>query len=799
MKRKRFFSGVYERLALWLNSKGICQECGAKMSEWHADHIVPFSRGGETVLENGRAVCPPCNLKKGARMVTGNSGFQFTCNNRVYRGQDLSQIPVSDVRPGIRRAVRTVLDLITDGKRKDGTIANKMSVVLPTRYGKSDAIRLLAMYSRSCGIGGSLVLSPSEYLRSQICSAKKVADMAARYGFEQRIANTFGEICSKAELAGEALSRLVLGSSTIQMIGATKMVEPSPMHGGESLLCHTMKQVAAQCGGKILVMIDEAHECGEALARGKMVEELTKAGCIIVLFTATPYRTDGDRIPGMREELLDQDTVNRFRIVDEDQEKGLVLIEQNQIDRIRYRLIPDVEVTFREAWEEKTKDGHPILCDLDHQSIAIILEDETLLSTMVNTVTGKPVNSARIKSLIGASINGPSRALVYQKGAEKFVTNIRLRRGDWPLSAGIVYAGNDYNEEEDDRKLKEIGRKIEREWVKQFGCQPKYEIVTGNNPNASMNIRHFAEDGKYDFLICKQMGSAGLDSPRIKTLLDLSPVRTFASCIQRWMRVATPKYFAAGSLQKAFTGTVITLDDPLTNYIWGIAITAEGGEHPGNIQSGDPVLIQSYWKEKDEPTSSEQPSIDGVTEGGVNDNKSGEMITDPYLLQLAANIQTKVPHFLGEFTTASVVRMMMGDGPATSFAEKRKTAKSKAKAASGADREVLESKEKLIKAIKEKCNYVAEAVSGYNVTDAEVYYWQPWVRSMSYLAATKSMGIRTDKVRLVKDEHGFMRIKSPSVTDMAKNRETDLMNKMTELIGILPVERVIEFKRNHGG
>ena len=33
----------------------------------HIDHIVPFSRGGTTTLENLQALCGPCNLAKGNR------------------------------------------------------------------------------------------------------------------------------------------------------------------------------------------------------------------------------------------------------------------------------------------------------------------------------------------------------------------------------------------------------------------------------------------------------------------------------------------------------------------------------------------------------------------------------------------------------------------------------------------------------------------------------------------------------------------------------------------------------------
>lgn len=46
-----------------------CQGCGASPAtsagvELHVDHIVPWSRGGETVIENLQTLCSKCNLGK---------------------------------------------------------------------------------------------------------------------------------------------------------------------------------------------------------------------------------------------------------------------------------------------------------------------------------------------------------------------------------------------------------------------------------------------------------------------------------------------------------------------------------------------------------------------------------------------------------------------------------------------------------------------------------------------------------------------------------------------------------------
>lgn len=57
-----------QRIALFLAANGCCQICGITLTEnWHADHKIPWSVGGCTDVLNGQALCPDCNLKKGAK------------------------------------------------------------------------------------------------------------------------------------------------------------------------------------------------------------------------------------------------------------------------------------------------------------------------------------------------------------------------------------------------------------------------------------------------------------------------------------------------------------------------------------------------------------------------------------------------------------------------------------------------------------------------------------------------------------------------------------------------------------
>jgi 5-methylcytosine-specific restriction endonuclease McrA len=47
-----------------------CQYCGDRGVRLEADHIVPVSRGGQTVLENLATACLPCNRAKGTKLLS---------------------------------------------------------------------------------------------------------------------------------------------------------------------------------------------------------------------------------------------------------------------------------------------------------------------------------------------------------------------------------------------------------------------------------------------------------------------------------------------------------------------------------------------------------------------------------------------------------------------------------------------------------------------------------------------------------------------------------------------------------
>ena len=65
----RTFQRKISRRALFARDGWRCVYCGTSGGRLTLDHVVPRSRGGESVWENVVTSCAPCNLRKGDRLV----------------------------------------------------------------------------------------------------------------------------------------------------------------------------------------------------------------------------------------------------------------------------------------------------------------------------------------------------------------------------------------------------------------------------------------------------------------------------------------------------------------------------------------------------------------------------------------------------------------------------------------------------------------------------------------------------------------------------------------------------------
>ena len=155
MTERRRFSGR-EKTALFLAADGRCQctGCGACGADgcgialepgWHADHVEPWSRGGETNVINGQAFCPPCNRRKGASVTLQPRGWQrqFVAKYHGHTGSDFLCVAC----PGAGKTLASAFvarDLFANGE------IDRLLVVVPS-------VALRGQWSRALAQVGILV------------------------------------------------------------------------------------------------------------------------------------------------------------------------------------------------------------------------------------------------------------------------------------------------------------------------------------------------------------------------------------------------------------------------------------------------------------------------------------------------------------------------------------------------------------------------------------------------------------------------------------------------------------------
>lgn len=76
-RRKALIKGadtieIFSKNEIWERDKGICGICNepADPMDWHLDHVIPLSKGGQHTLANVQVSHPKCNLSKKDKMPT---------------------------------------------------------------------------------------------------------------------------------------------------------------------------------------------------------------------------------------------------------------------------------------------------------------------------------------------------------------------------------------------------------------------------------------------------------------------------------------------------------------------------------------------------------------------------------------------------------------------------------------------------------------------------------------------------------------------------------------------------------
>ncbi len=130
---KRFFT-KQQRFFIARSAEWKCQICNTDLdNSFHADHIIPFSKGGITNVRNGQALCASCNLSKGndmSKIITYDK-LRPTQQNWVERAEEvfrIKKIMNVSMAPGGGKTIGSLF-IANDNKKKK----SKIVVVVPSK------------------------------------------------------------------------------------------------------------------------------------------------------------------------------------------------------------------------------------------------------------------------------------------------------------------------------------------------------------------------------------------------------------------------------------------------------------------------------------------------------------------------------------------------------------------------------------------------------------------------------------------------------------------------------------------
>lgn len=233
---KRLFSRRQRRLLAWV-SGGACQSCGSRLqTDFHADHILAFSKGGQTITENGQALCPACNLKKG------------------------SQPMQTKLRPWQAEALEKALHWLLVERSDRHFLINAAPGA-----GKTIA---------ACAIAKALID------RGEI---DRVVVIAPRAEVVNQWAGDFRRV------TGREMTKVTGRDEDIETLGIDLCATWSAVQG-------LLDAFQAVCrAGRVLVVCDEHHHAAVEAAWGSGTNSAFAEAAFALILTGTPIRTDGAR------------------------------------------------------------------------------------------------------------------------------------------------------------------------------------------------------------------------------------------------------------------------------------------------------------------------------------------------------------------------------------------------------------------------------------------------------------------------------------------------------------------------
>ncbi len=453
-----------------------------------------------------QALCPTCNSQKGDKTVQRLPVFDFN-KSKFRQGQ-------SDAFD------ETILRIQHKGE-------SHTAIVLPTRYGKSDYMRMTGLHLLHEGaVSGILVMTPNRVLRNQMVDSLKMKLSFRWYEAKMERITRRGERRRGIAPYNIDTSPKIGMMVDSEIVAATTSMVSNNLPTFRHWIDHLRK---SHRDVPPVVFVDEAHTASNQTAWGQTIADLAAAGAYIVLCTATPYRTDGQPIPGFEVETIAMEDL-------QDRQRRGAYIYPRQGQKVVYRLVAHHVTTFEQAWQES------VLCQVSREPYDVDLREHGMDGYEHHMLSGLESELSSRRALHQA-VRDPA---VIREGVRRLVRNLRYRRKDAPETAGIVFVGSDDGSYLDDEQ-DEVGGQMANQYAKMVqkilreeGPELTSVIATSKvDGDPTKTIEDFSKGRGGDVLVVKMMASVGLDVARLKVALDLSTVRTAVSFVQRVMRICT--------------------------------------------------------------------------------------------------------------------------------------------------------------------------------------------------------------------------------------------------------------------
>lgn len=542
---------------------------------------------------------------------------------------------LATARPGQRAAINTILERVRSGQRTT-------SIVLPTRYGKSDVMRLATAILHWTGdICGAIALEPNTLMRGQVCSYDEWNEMWVRHHLGL-------QPLRYREIDGIELDYMANGEVFVAL-------NMQLFQRNIDLITPWVESRIRRSGHPLLLLVDETHFLAEASGSRQSnawcdaVGQAMNVGAHVIELTATPYRGDNRVLPGFEviEEGRKDVHFTRYRA---HEDPDLVWRDSYIGETRRVRVRADHETTFGQAWNEVPSPLSKLSrwpFDVNLTEVQFGPEDEPPLAER-HQLSELTIDEAR---KVLDSVVRDDRTI--ERGVEQALASLRHQRrrvgNNQPRM--LIFVGNDSTADED-RQRDAHARRVEavvQRVARAVGVAVRVEIATGNTADAASVIRRFADpEQPGDILILKQMAGLGLTARSVKTLLDLSTVRQPAACLQRWMRAATPF--------QDLPAVLVLPDDALSRKNFEDLVQGNGGATTvSNVE-----IDESVEMERREGPILREWLVDSTADASFDDSEG--RVADAQEQPMVMSIYNAFPEILAVLTHAQSAERLRNAG-----------------------------------------------------------------------------------------------------------------------------------------